>query len=60
MSENKFLVVAGAFICKACKANISSARFWYSSGDVSWICESKHISTVGLVPKKKKKSDFDE
>ena len=60
MSDSKFFVVPGIFLCKTCKQEVSSARFWFSSGEISWLCNSKHISTVALIPTKRKKRDFDE
>ena len=59
MAEEKFLQVPGKFICKKCKQDVTEARFWYESGDVTWMCQSKHISKVELVAKKKKKKDFE-
>jgi hypothetical protein len=58
MAEEKFFNVPGQFICQKCKQDVSAARFWYESGDVTWMCVNKHISKVGLVAKKKKKQDF--
>jgi hypothetical protein len=58
MSEEKFLPVPGKFICKKCKQDVTAARFWHDSGDVTWMCTNKHISKVELVVKKKTKKDF--
>lgn len=58
MSNPDFMSFTGEFICKTCKATSKSARFWYASAEVSWICSEKHISKVGLKPAKKKKKDF--
>ena len=59
MAEEKFRSIVGQFICQKCKEDLIAARFWYDSGDVTWICSNKHISRVELLPKKKKKKDFD-
>lgn len=59
MAESKFIIVNGLFHCKQCKDDVNTSRFWFETGDVTWMCAKKHISKVGLVPKKKKKSDFD-
>ena len=59
MVDQKFLSIDGKFICQKCKEDIVVARFWYESGDVTWMCSNRHISKVGLDAKKKKKKDFD-
>jgi hypothetical protein len=58
MVDQKFLAVSGQFICQKCKEHVVTARFWNESGDVTWMCSSRHMSKVGLVAKKKKKKDF--
>jgi hypothetical protein len=58
MSDQLFMVVQGQFICKTCKVECRAARFWYGSGEISWLCSEKHISKVGLKAEKKKKKDF--
>lgn len=58
MSNQDFMSFTGEFICKTCKEVSKSARFWYSTSEVSWICKDKHISKVGLKAEKKKKRDF--
>jgi hypothetical protein len=58
MAEEKFFSFQGKFICQKCKQDVTAARFWHESGDVTWMCSNKHISRVGLTPKKKKKKDF--
>ena len=58
MAEEKFLPFPGKFICKKCKQDVTAGRFWYETGDVTWMCQNKHISRVELVAKKKKKKDF--
>lgn len=58
MAEEKFFHIQGQFICQKCKSDVAAGRFWYDSGDVTWMCQSKHISRVELVAKKKKKKDF--
>jgi hypothetical protein len=60
MAEEKFFSVSGKFICQKCKEDIISARFWYESKDITWMCSIKHISRVELLPKKKKKKDFED
>jgi len=59
MVDQKFLSVNGQFICQKCKEDINVARFWHESGDVTWMCSSRHMSKVELLAKKKKKKDFD-
>jgi hypothetical protein len=59
MAEEKFIHIKGHFICQKCKQDVHAARFWHESGDVTWMCQIKHISKVELVAKKKKKKDFE-
>lgn len=60
MSNKDFTVFFGKFLCKKCHKEVSSARLWIATGDVTWMCEEKHMSKVGLVPEKKKKKDFSD
>ena len=53
-----FKVFAGKFPCKKCGEEVKSLRLWIDSGDTTWMCESKHVSRVNLIPEKKKKADF--
>jgi hypothetical protein len=59
MADEKFFNIKGQFICQKCKSDVTAGRFWNESGDVTWMCQSKHISRVELLAKKKKKKDFD-
>ncbi len=58
MADEKFLHIKGQFICQKCKEDVLAGRFWHETGDVTWMCQSKHISRVELLAKKKKKKDF--
>lgn len=53
-----FKIFAGKFLCKKCHEEVLSLRLWPESGDATWMCSSKHISKVNLLPQKKKKADF--
>jgi len=53
-----FTVYSGKFPCKKCNVEVTSLRYWSESGDATWMCESKHISKVNLIPTKKTKKDF--
>ena len=53
-----FKVFPGKFLCKKCNEEVKSLRLWTESGDATWMCESKHVSKVSLLPEKKKKADF--
>lgn len=53
-----FKTFPGKFSCKKCHEEVLSLRLWPESGDATWMCGSKHISKVNLMPKKKKKADF--
>lgn len=58
MADKDFKVFDGKFPCKKCHEEVLSLRLWLESGDATWMCTKKHISKVNLLPKKKKKADF--
>jgi len=58
MAEPNFKVFTGEFLCQKCKVVVTSLRLWTETGDATWMCPSKHVSKVSLVPVKKKKMDF--
>jgi len=60
MAETNFKVFTGKFICQKCKLDVTSLRLWNETGDATWMCTSKHVSRVGLIPSKKKKKDFED
>jgi hypothetical protein len=51
--SNNFTIYPGKFPCKTCQEEVSSLRYWRETGDETWMCSKKHISKVGLIPKKK-------
>ena len=53
-----FSVYSGKFICKKCNEEVKSLRLWNETGDATWMCESKHVSRVALIPDKRRKVDF--
>ena len=55
-----FSVYPGKFPCKKCGDEVKSLRLWIDSGDATWMCESKHVSKVNLIPEKKRKADFQD
>jgi hypothetical protein len=58
MSKN-FTVYKGSFNCKTCDIEVHSCRLWYETGEVSWMCKDKHLSTVQLIHVKKTKKDYE-
>lgn len=52
--SDKFIVFTGKFICHKCKIDVLSARLWYETKDLTWMCDKKHISKVNMLPKTKK------
>ena len=59
MAERDFRIFSGKFTCKKCDEEVASMRFWYGSGDTTWMCSKKHMSKVSLIPQKKKKADYE-
>jgi hypothetical protein len=58
MADNNFVIFHGKFPCKKCQEEVSSLRLWRETGDATWMCSTKHMSKVALIPSKKKKKDF--
>ena len=58
MSENRFKTFPGKWPCKKCDEVVTTLRLWLETGDATWMCSSKHISKVSLIPPKKTKKDF--
>lgn len=51
--SDKFKVYSGKFPCKKCNQEVTSLRLWLDSGDLTWMCEDKHLSKVPLILTKK-------
>lgn len=47
-----FSLYHGVFTCQRCKEDVTQARFWYDTKDITWMCSNKHISKVNLSVKK--------
>ena len=47
----RFSVYQGTFVCQKCKKNVSEARFYTQSYDLTWMCSDKHLSKVNLYVK---------
>jgi hypothetical protein len=60
MADRDFIIFNGVFYCKKCNEQVNSIRFWTISGDATWMCSKKHLSKVGLVPQKRKKTPTNE
>lgn len=59
MADYKFSTYPGKFPCKKCGEEVTSLRLWTETGDATWMCSSKHMSKVALIPQKKSKKDFE-
>jgi len=44
----KFSIYPGKFLCQECKRDVSVARFYNKSYDLTWMCSEKHLSKVNL------------
>ena len=56
--SKEFTIYPGKFPCKTCQEEVKSLRLWIEKGEVTWMCSKKHLSSVILIPQKKKKKDF--
>jgi hypothetical protein len=44
----RYFEFPGKFHCHTCKAEVSVARFYFSSSDLTWLCINRHMSKVNL------------
>ena len=49
----KYTVYHGEFPCHTCKEVVVSLRCYSDTKELTWMCKSKHISTVQLIKKKR-------
>jgi len=56
MSESKFSIYKGKFVCHTCKEEVPSLRLWKDKMELTWMCSKKHISRAAL---KKTKKDYE-
>ena len=54
----KFTVYPGKFLCHECKVEVRSLRLYADTKTATWMCPSKHLSSVKFG--KQKKKDFDD
>lgn len=47
----RYSLYSGTFICQECKKEVSEARFYNKSYDLTWMCNDKHLSKVNLYSK---------
>lgn len=48
---HKYSKYSGNFICHQCKSEVSEARFYKKTYDLTWMCADKHLSKVNLYTK---------
>lgn len=54
MSNNRYTVYPGHFICQTCSDKVHSLRLYASEKKLTWMCKEKHMSEVSLKTRKKK------
>lgn len=45
---HKYSKYSGKFICQECKEEVLESRFYVKTFDLTWMCNSKHLSKVNL------------
>lgn len=55
-----FTVYSGKFLCHECKAEVRSLRLYPDTKTATWMCPSKHLSTVKFGKQKWKGNDREE
>lgn len=56
---SRYNVVEGQFPCHTCKEVVKSLRHYIEAKELTWMCSSKHLTSVSLETKKKKKRDYE-
>jgi hypothetical protein len=55
-----YTVYHGKFICHECKSEVKSLRLYAETKTATWMCQSKHLSTVKFGKQKYKGNDREE
>ena len=55
-----YTVYNGKFTCHECKAEVKSLRLYADTKTATWMCASKHLSTVKFGKQKWKGNDREE
>jgi hypothetical protein len=53
-------VYHGKFVCHDCKTEVKSLRLYAETKTATWMCPSKHLSTVKFGKQKWKSDDREE
>jgi hypothetical protein len=56
---SKYGIVEGKFPCHTCKEVVKSLRHYTETKELTWMCSQRHLSSVSLEIKKKKKKDYE-
>jgi hypothetical protein len=56
---SKYSIYVGKFACHTCKEQVTSLRFYSDTKNATWMCSSKHLSSVSFNTTKKKKKDYE-
>lgn len=56
---SRYGIIEGKFFCGTCENTASTARLYYDSKKLSWLCIEKHLTEVMLQPEKKSKKDYE-
>ena len=52
-----YTIYPGQFPCHTCKEVVGTLRLYPATKEVTWMCKSKHLSSVSFA--KRKRSDFE-
>jgi hypothetical protein len=55
-----YTVYHGKFICHECKCEVTSLRLYADTKTATWMCPTKHLSTVKFGKQKYKGNDREE
>jgi len=55
-----YTVYNGKFVCHECKVEVKSLRLYADTKTATWMCISKHLSTVKFGKQKYKGNDREE
>lgn len=55
-----YTVYHGKFVCHECKSEVKSLRLYAATKTATWMCSTKHLSTVKFGKQKYKGNDREE
>jgi hypothetical protein len=52
---SRYSLYPGVFVCETCKGIATTMRHYVEEKKLTWVCKDKHLNTVSLETKKRKR-----